>query len=66
MGLHRLRQRRNGYAAQLVAALSQAQLDRGKSACNLHTDLDNPTSNAIYRGIGYRLIARSLRVRLTA
>ena len=57
--------RRKGHAARVVAMLSQAQLDAGKAACNLHTDLSNPTSNGVYRRIGYRKIAESLRLRLS-
>lgn len=45
--------RRRGYASALVAALSQAQLDLGLRYCFLYTDLANPTSNRIYRDIGY-------------
>ena len=44
-----------GHAARVVANLSQAQLDAGKSACNLFTDLDNATSNGVYTRIGYAL-----------
>ena len=58
--------RRQGYAARVVATLSEAELRRGKRACNLHTDLKNATSNAIYQRIGYRQIARSFRIRLLA
>jgi uncharacterized protein len=43
-----------GYASSLVAAVSQEQLDRGRRFCVLFTDLANPTSNKIYRAIGYR------------
>ena len=57
--------RRKGHAARVVAMLSQAQLDAGKAACNLHTDLSNPTSNGVYRRIGYRKIAESHRLRLS-
>jgi predicted GNAT family acetyltransferase len=46
--------RRHGYAAAAVAALSQELLDRGAAACMLYTDLANPTSNGVYRRIGYR------------
>ena len=56
--------RRRGHAAQVVATLSQAQLDAGKHACNLHTDLANPTSNGVYYRIGYRKISESVRLRL--
>jgi predicted GNAT family acetyltransferase len=45
--------RRRGYASSLVAALSQAQLEAGQRFCFLYTDLANPTSNQIYRSIGY-------------
>lgn len=45
--------RRRGYASACVAAVSQAQLDRGRQFCFLYTDLANPTSNKIYRAIGY-------------
>jgi predicted GNAT family acetyltransferase len=45
--------RRRGYATNLVARLSQSQLDEGRRFCFLFTDLANPTSNAIYRSIGY-------------
>jgi predicted GNAT family acetyltransferase len=46
--------RRRGYASACVAALSQALLDSGRQRCFLFTDLANPTSNAIYRALGYR------------
>ena len=48
--------RRRGYASALVAAASQAELDRGRRWCFLFTDVENPTSNAIYQRIGYRPI----------
>ncbi len=46
--------RARGYASALVAALSQRMLDSGKAFCTLFTDLDFPTSNAIYQKIGYQ------------
>lgn len=46
--------RRRGYATALVAELSSHALDLGFSHCVLYTDLANPTSNRIYRGVGYR------------
>jgi predicted GNAT family acetyltransferase len=46
-------QRGHGYASNLVATLSQHLLDAGWKSCSLFTDLANPTSNAIYRRIGY-------------
>jgi GNAT superfamily N-acetyltransferase len=45
--------RRRGYASALVAAVSQAALDNGRRSVFLFTDLANPTSNHIYRAIGY-------------
>ena len=45
--------RRQGYATALVARLSQHLLDSGYKFINLFTDLGNPTSNSIYRKIGY-------------
>jgi hypothetical protein len=45
--------RRHGYASAMVAAVSQAELDAGRRYCFLFTDLANPTSNRIYRAIGY-------------
>ena len=46
--------RGNGFATALVATLSQRLLDAGRRACFIYTDADNPTSNRIYRRIGYR------------
>ena len=48
--------RRQGYATTCVAALSQKLLNQGCHSCFLFTDLANPTSNHIYRMIGYRPI----------
>jgi len=45
--------RRQGYAAACVAAVSQRALDSGATTCALYTDLSNPTSNGVYRRIGY-------------
>lgn len=49
--------RGRGYASNLVAAISQLQLDAGRSFCFLFTDLANPTSNHIYQTIGYAPVA---------
>ena len=46
--------RGRGYATSLVAELSRRQLRTARRFCFLFTDLDNPTSNSIYRRIGYR------------
>jgi GNAT superfamily N-acetyltransferase len=45
--------RGRGYASNLVAAISQAQLDAGRRWLFLFTDLANPTSNHVYQAIGY-------------
>jgi predicted GNAT family acetyltransferase len=45
--------RNRGYASACVAALSQLLLDEGYRYCFLFTDLANPTSNKIYRAVGY-------------
>jgi predicted GNAT family acetyltransferase len=56
--------RRRGYASGLVAGISAAALRDGYR-CILYTDLSNPTSNAIYRAIGYRAIDEALRYSFT-
>jgi GNAT superfamily N-acetyltransferase len=48
--------RGQGYAGAAVAALTDQLLKSGRSRCFLFTDLDNPTSNRIYKKIGYRHI----------
>ena len=55
--------RGKGYATALVAAASQQQLDAGRPACYLNTDLANPTSNAIYRRIGYEPVCEAIDLR---
>jgi ribosomal protein S18 acetylase RimI-like enzyme len=54
--------RKRGYAAACVHALSK-HLRASGYRCMLYTDLANPTSNSIYRRIGYRAIAEALRYR---
>ena len=54
--------RNHGYAAACVHALSK-HLHGGGFRCILYTDLGNPTSNSIYRRIGYRAVAEALRYR---
>lgn len=46
--------RRNGYASAVTAGISQSLLGQGYRFCFLFTDLLNPTSNHIYRQIGYQ------------
>jgi predicted GNAT family acetyltransferase len=54
--------RKHGHAAACVHALSK-RLGAAGYRCILYTDLDNPTSNSIYRRIGYRAVAEALRYR---
>jgi predicted GNAT family acetyltransferase len=54
--------RKRGYAAACVHALSKHLRDAGHR-CILYTDLGNPTSNSIYRRIGYSAVAEILRYR---
>lgn len=51
--------RSKGYAAILVATLSKKKLDEGKKFCNLFADELNPTSNSIYKKMGYTKIGES-------
>ncbi|WP_307840521.1 GNAT family N-acetyltransferase [Streptomyces sp. G44] len=46
--------RGRGYAGAATVAVSRAALDAGAGEVLLFTDLDNPTSNGLYRRIGYR------------
>ena len=55
--------RKKGYATSCVARLSQMILDRGFTKCVLYTDLANPTSNSIYKKIGYRPICDSVMLK---
>ena len=48
--------RGQGYATNLVARVSQLQLDAGRRFVTLFTDLANPTSNHIYQEIGYEAV----------
>ncbi|MCY3743551.1 MAG: GNAT family N-acetyltransferase [Candidatus Poribacteria bacterium] len=54
--------RNKGYASACVASLSKQILSEGYR-CILYTDLGNPTSNTIYRRIGYRAIAEAIQYR---
>jgi hypothetical protein len=52
--------RGRGYATSAVATLSEALLAQGREFCVLYTDLENPTSNAIYTRLGYRPVYDSI------
>ena len=51
--------RGKGYATASVGHLSRVLSDRGLR-CVLYTQLSNPTSNAIYRALGYEPIGEVL------
>ncbi len=53
--------RGRGYASACVAALSAQVLATDADTCILFTQLGNPTSNAIYRAIGYEPVAEITR-----
>lgn len=46
--------RRNGYAAGVTWAITHEAMAKGAERVLLHTDLSNPTSNAVYQRLGYR------------
>jgi predicted GNAT family acetyltransferase len=52
--------KRNGYATCAVAALSTKLLEEGAEFCSLYTDADFPTSNRIYKKIGYYEVGDSI------
>jgi predicted GNAT family acetyltransferase len=54
--------RGRGYGTACTYDLSRRVLEQGGRPC-LYTDLGNPTSNSIYRRIGYRAIAEWVRYR---
>ena len=54
--------RRHGYAAACVHAVTKALIETDHR-CVLYTDLGNPTSNSIYRQIGYRAVAETIHYR---
>ena len=54
--------RGRGYASNLVGEVSARLLADGAEACFLYTDLGNPTSNGIYRALGYEQVAESLMI----
>ena len=54
--------RSKGYASACVASLSKQIRDEGHR-CILYTDLGNPISNAIYRRIGYYVVAEGIHYR---
>jgi predicted GNAT family acetyltransferase len=57
--------RGRGYAAACTAAISQVAFDSGADRCILYTQLSNPTSNAIYRRLGYESVGDQVRYSFT-
>ncbi|MEV6161974.1 GNAT family N-acetyltransferase [Streptomyces sp. NPDC052052] len=54
--------RGRGYAAAVTAEVSQAAREAGAREVLLFTDLANPTSNGVYRRIGYRALSDRLLI----
>lgn len=54
--------RGHGYASAVTASLSQEILNAGKQFCCLTTDMSNPTSNKIYKAIGYQHVGNQRRI----
>ncbi|HQU57849.1 MAG TPA: GNAT family N-acetyltransferase [Saprospiraceae bacterium] len=54
--------RGRGYASNAVARMSAQMLARGRQFCMLFTDLNNPTSNKIYREMGYYKIEEFVEI----
>ena len=59
-------ERGRGYASALVSELTRLLLDGGRDFCFLYTDRANPTSNGIYRRLGYRPVALSTALEFEA
>lgn len=56
------RLRGRGYAGAVTSAAGRALLERGAGEVLLFADLANPTSNALYRRIGYREAGDRVRI----
>ena len=54
--------RERGYATAAVIAMSESILAAGREFCCLYTDVNNPTSNSIYRRIGYFPIRKDVEI----
>lgn len=52
--------RNKGYGTAIVSELSKIILNSGKTFCTLFTDLSNPTSNSIYKKIGYKYAGENI------
>jgi GNAT superfamily N-acetyltransferase len=54
--------RRRGYARRLTYEVTRQTLAEGASTAVLFTDAANPTSNSIYRQVGYRAVEKHLHI----
>ena len=55
--------RRRGYGAAVTAAACRRALDGGTSQLLLYADIDNPTSNTLYRRLGFEPVEDRLTLR---
>jgi predicted GNAT family acetyltransferase len=55
-------ERGRGYASNLTAWVTRTVMNEGRRYCFLYTDLANPTSNQIYRAIGYEPVTDAMMV----
>lgn len=58
--------RRHGYARRLTFETAREVIARGASAVVLYTDAANPTSNSIYRQIGFRPLEEHVQLAFSA
>ena len=57
--------RRRGYGAAVTAAACRRALDAGTRRLLLYADLDNPTSNTLYRRLGFEPVEDRTTLRFT-
>jgi GNAT superfamily N-acetyltransferase len=55
--------RGHGFGAAVSAGVTSRALENGADTCMLYADVANPTSNALYRRIGYRPFGESVTYR---
>lgn len=58
--------RRQGYASACVGALCARELAAGRRFCYLYADAANPTSNGVYRRLGFAPVAEALQIEFVA
>jgi predicted GNAT family acetyltransferase len=52
----------NGYASACVGSLCSMLLEQGTKYCTLFTDSSNPTSNTIYKRLGFNIVCTSMQL----